>query len=129
MKKIAIALVAGVITFSGIYGLAASLNLNTDSLGASTTTVAACQAGALTASYTVTYSASTPGYTTGTVSVSGLASTCYSKAYKVTLSTTANASLGEVVGTTPSSGTSFAANFSPAVNAASVTGISIVISG
>jgi len=129
MKRLIAAIVIGLATFGGVYGLAASLNLTTDGLGAAQTTVAACQAGALNATYTTSYSASTPGYTVGTVTVTGLAATCYSKAYKVTLSGAGNASLGEATGTTPASGTSFAATFSPAVNAASVTGIGVVISG
>jgi hypothetical protein len=129
MKRVLAALFAGLITFGGIYGLAASLNLTTDSLGAGNATVAACQAGALSATYTTSYSASTPGYTVGTVTVTGLAASCYSKAYKITLSGAGNASLGEATGTTPASGTSFAATFSPAVSAASVTGISVVLSG
>ena len=120
---------AALLTFGGVYGLAASLNLTTDSLGAAQTTVAACQAGALNATYTTSYSAGTPGYTVGTVTVTGLAATCYAKAYKVTLSGAGNASLGEATGTTPSSWTSFAATFSPAVGAAPVTGIGVVISG
>lgn len=129
LKRIVAALVAGLITFGGIYGLAASLNLTSDTLGAGTATVAACQAAALNATYTSTYSATAPGYTVGTVTVTGLASSCYSKPYKITLSGAGNASLGEATGTTPASGTSFAATFSPAVGAASVTGISVVISG
>jgi hypothetical protein len=128
MKRILAAILAGLFTFAGVYGLAASLNLTTDSLGSGTATVAACQAGTLDATYTTTYSATTPGYTLGTVTVTGLASTCYGMAYKVTLSGSGNASLGEATGTTPSSGTSFAATFS-GVSAASVTGISVVISG
>src|SRR5205823_4606551 len=119
----------GVITFGAVYGLAASLNLTSDSLGAGTAVVAACQAGTLNATYTSTYSAGTPGYTVGTVTVSGLAATCYSKAYKITLSTTANASLGEATGTTPASGTSFSAAFAPALSATSITGVTVVISG
>ena len=129
MKRALILALAGVLTFGAVYGFAASLNLTTDSLGAANTTVAACQAGALTATYTSTYSAATPGYSVGTVTVTGLAATCYSKAYKITLSGAANASLGEATGTTPAAGTSFAAAFAPAVNAATVTGISVVISG
>ena len=129
MKRILAAIIAGLITFAGVYGLAASLNLTSDSLGAGTATVAACQAAALNATYTSTFSAAAPGYTVGTVTVTGLAASCYSKPYKITLSTAGNASLGEATGTTPSSGTSFAATFSPAVAAASVTGISVVISG
>jgi hypothetical protein len=128
MKRILAAILAGLFTFAGVYGLAASLNLTTDSLGSGTATVAACQAGALDATYTTTYSATAPGYTVGTVTVTGLASTCYGMAYRITLSGSGNTSLGEATGTTPSSGTSFSATFS-GVSAASVTGISVVISG
>ena len=129
MKRAIIAVLASTITFGAVYGLAASLNLTTESLGAANTTVAACQAGQLTATYTASYSATAPGYTLGTVTVTGLAATCYSKAYRITLTGSGNASLGEATGTTPSSGASFVATFSPVVAAASVTGISVVISG
>ena len=115
MKRVGTAIIGGLLTFSIVYGLAASLNLTTDSLGAATTTVASCQAATLTATYTSTYSATAPGYTVGTVTITGLAATCYSKAYKVTLSGAASASLGEATGTTPASGTSFSATFAPAV--------------
>lgn len=129
MKRILTAVLAGTIAFGTVYGLAASLNLTTESLGAADTTVAACQAGALTATYSSTYSAAAPGYTVGTVTVTGLAATCYAKAYRITLSGSGNASLGEATGTTPSSGSNFAATFTPAVAASTVTGISVVISG
>ena len=129
MKRVITAAFAALLTFSGVYGLAASLNLTTGGLGAATASVAACQAGALTAAYTPTYSATTPGYTIGTVTVTGLASTCYSKAYKVTLAGSANASLGEATGTTPASGTSFTATFSPVVDASLITGVTVVVSG
>jgi hypothetical protein len=128
-RRLVIGAVAGVLTFSVVYGLAASLNLTSDSLGAATTTVAACQATTLNATYTSAYSASTPGYTVGTVTVTGLASTCYSKPYRLTLSGAAGASLGEATGTTPASGTSFSATFSPTVAAASVTAVNLVITG
>ena|SRR6476646_746847 len=129
VKRALVIALAGLLTFGAVYGFAASLNLTTDSLGAADTTVAACQAGQLTATYTSTYSATVPGYAVGTVTVTGLASTCYSKAYKITVSGAGNASLGEATGTTPAAGTSFAATFAPAINAASITGIGVVISG
>jgi hypothetical protein len=129
VKRALIAAIAAVMTFGTAYGLAASLNLGTDSLGAGETVVAACQAGQLTATYTSSYSSTLPGYQVSTVTVTGLASTCYSKAYRVTLYGPGNTSLGEANGTTPSSGSSFAATFSPAVNAASVVGVAVVISG
>jgi hypothetical protein len=129
MKRIMAAMFAAILTFGLVYGLAASLNLTTDSLGAATNTVAACQAGTMNATYSSSYSTSLPGYSVGTVTVTGLASTCYSKPYKITLAGAASASLGEATGTTPSSGTSFSATFSPAVSAASITAVSVVISG
>jgi len=129
MKRLLFVLAAGALTFGTVYGFAASLSLNTDSLGAGRTVVAACQAGAMTATYSSSYSATTPGYTVGTVTVNGMTAACYSKPFKVTLANGSDVSLGEATGTTPSSGTSFAATFSPAVNAASVVAVSVVISG
>jgi len=129
VKRALITAFAAVVTFGAVYGLAASLNLTSDSLGAAEQTVAACQSGQLTASYTNSYAAGLPGYQVGTVTVSGLAATCYSKAFKISLMGSGNASLGEATGTTPASGTSFAATFSPAVSSALITGISVVISG
>ena len=129
MKRILMTLVAGAITFSVVFGLAASLNLTTDSLGAATTTVAACQSATLNATYTSTYSTTVPGYATGTVTVTGLAATSYAKDYRITLSGAAAASLGEATGTTPSTGTTFVATFAPAPAAAAVTGINLVVSG
>jgi hypothetical protein len=129
VKRSLAALLAAVMTFAAAYGLAASLNLTTESLGAADTTVAACQSATLTATYTSSYSASTPGYAVGTVIVTGLQSTCYGMDYRITLSGAGDASLGEATGTTPGSGSSFAATFSPAVDATAVTGIAVVISG
>jgi hypothetical protein len=131
MKRIVGAVLAGLMTFGLVAGMAASLNLTSDSLGSGTAVVAACQAGAMNATYTSSYTAAAPGpgYTVGTVTITGLAATCYSKPYKVTLSTAAGASLGEATGTTPSSGTTIVVTFSPVVSAASVTGINVVISG
>ena len=129
MKRILSAIVAGLITFGAVFGLAASLNLTSDSLGAGNAVVAACQAATLNATYTSTYSAAAPGYTVGTVTVTGLAATCYSKPYQITLSGAGNASLGEATGTTPASGTTIVATFAPAIAGTSVTGVSVVISG
>jgi hypothetical protein len=129
VKRLLLATLIGVATFGFVFGLAASLNLTSDSLGSGTTAVAACQAGTLNATYATSYAATAPGYAVGTVTVTGLAATCYSKAYRITLSGSGNASLGESTGSTPASGTSFVATFSPAVNALSITGITLVISG
>ena len=128
-KKVAlIAGATGAVVFTGIYGFAASLNLTTSTLGAASTTVAACQAGTLTATYAPTYSATIPGYQAGVITIGGLTSTCYSMPYKITLSGAGGTSLGEVTGTTPNTGTSFNTTAETS-SAASVTAINLVING
>jgi hypothetical protein len=135
MKRALTALLAGIVVFATVYGFAASLSVSSSSLGAGTTSVAACQNATLTASYAVSYDSSIPAYKVGVVTVTGLDTTagkCPSKAFKVTLTGpgASNASLGEVTGTTPGSGTSFTADFTSSnVSAASVTNIHVVISG
>ena len=126
-KKLAIRLAIVATVFAAVFGLADALNLTGGSLGAAQTVVAACQTAALTAAYTPAYSAAQPGYQVTTVTISGMAASCQSKPYRITLSGAAGASLGEATGTTPASGTTFAGTFT--VNAASVTGIAVVISG
>ncbi|MEP7060636.1 MAG: hypothetical protein ABI828_07880 [Actinomycetota bacterium] len=135
MKRTLTALLAGIVVFATVYGFAASLSVSASSLGAGTSAVAACQSATLTASYAVAYDSSIPAYKVGVVTVSGLdtgAGKCPSKAFKVTLTGpgASNASLGEVTGTTPSSGTTFTADFTSSnVSAASITNIHVVISG
>ena len=128
MKRIVEVIVAGVIAFSGVYALAASLTVSSSSLGAGTATVAACQSATLNATYTpLTYTAGT-GYTAATVTVNNLQSSCYSVPYRVTLYGTGGTSLGEATGTTPATGSTFAAAFT-AVSASSVTGVAVVLGG
>jgi len=94
MKRAILAIAAGLITFAGVYGLAASLNLTTTTLGAGTATVASCQAATLNVTYAPSYASTIPGYAAGTVTVNNLQSTCYNMAYRITLSGTGGASLG-----------------------------------
>jgi hypothetical protein len=127
-KRLLIALGAAAVVFAAVFGLADTLNLTTDSLGAGTAVVAACQSATMNATYSASYASSIPGYATGTVTITGLTSTCYTKNFRVTLYGSGNASLGEVTGTTPGTGSSFTATFS-SMSAASVTGIAVVIEG
>jgi hypothetical protein len=128
-----VALGAGTLVFSGIYGMASSLGVSSQSLGSGNAVVAGCQTTTLTSSFATVYDAALPGYKVGVVTVNGLDTTagkCPSKAFKVTLVNASNASLGEVTGTTPASGTSFTADFTPsAAPASSVTGIHVLITG
>lgn len=134
MKRACVAILIGGVVFGSIYGLAASLGVSSKTLGAGTSSVVACQVGALTAAYATSYDSTIPGYKVGIVTVTGLDTTsgtnCASKSFRITLTGTSNASLGEVTGTTPSSGTSFTADFtSSTVSAASVQGVHVTITG
>jgi hypothetical protein len=126
--KVGLAALAGVTVFGGSYGLADSLGLTTDSLGAASSVIAACQSGSMNVVYTPVYSAPLPGYNVSTVTINGLQAGCYGKSYRVTLSGAAGASLGEATGTAPSSGTSVGP-ISITVSATSVTGVSVVFEG
>lgn|SRR5437016_5166041 len=133
MKRALTALLVGAAVFAGVYGFAASLSVSSASLGAGTSSISACQSATLTASYAVSYDSTIPAYKVGVVTVSGLDTTaghCASKSFKVTLTNSSSTSLGEVTGTTPSSGTTFTADFSSqGVSASAVANIHIVISG
>ncbi len=134
MKRLALAVLIGGAVFGGIYGLAASLGLSSKNLGAGNSSVAACQSGTLTAGYATAYDSTLPGYKVGVVTMDGLdttsATNCSSKSFKVTLTGGSNASLGEITGTTPASGTTFTADFTSSnVAATNVTGIHVVIAG
>lgn len=132
MKRFALALLIGAVVFTATYGLAASLGVSTKTLGTGTSAVAACQSATLTASYATTYDSTIPAYKVGVATVSGLTGSpgCYSMPFKVTLTGASNASLAEVTGTTPSSGTSFTADFTSSnISAANVTGIHVLITG
>lgn len=129
-RRVPIAIALAFVIFGGVYGLAASLNVSSQTLGAGNTTVAACQSGTLTASYATSYSSSLTGYQVGVVTVSGLQSGCYSKSFKIALTNGSNTSLGEVTGSTPGSGTSFTADFTSSnVLAANVAGVNVTITG
>ena len=91
------------LVFGSIYGLAASLGVSSKTLGAGNTSVAACQAGTLTAQYATAYDSTIPGYKVGVVTVTGLQAGCYSMSFRVTLTGpgASNTSLAEVTGLKP----------------------------
>jgi hypothetical protein len=132
MKRAILAVTLAAIVGAGVYGLAASLNVTSGTLGAGTATVAACQAGTINVTYTSAYSASAPGYQATQVTLNGLdtsAGACGGKAFKVTLTDSADAVLGtEATGTIPSSGTTASSTFT-GVAASAVEGVHVTIAG
>jgi len=140
MKRIIGAAAAGVVAFSGIYALAASLNVTSNTLGAGTSVTASCTTDTLTVGYgTLTYTASVPGYTLTTVTITDNATSpswtsCKNLAYKVTLEGAGNAQLVETTGTVPATianttGSSFTTTAFTAESASLVTGVAVVIGG
>ena len=134
MKRVILALMVGAIIFGAIFALAASLGVSSNTLGAGSSAVSACQTGTLTVAYTPTYSAAAPvGYQATTVTVGNIdtaAGACGGKAIKVTLTGpgASNASLGEQTGTVPTTGTSMGLTFT-GVAASDVTGVHVAITG
>lgn len=136
MKRYLVPVVAGVAVFGAATAFAASMTVTSQTLGSGNGAVNSCSAAA-TAAYSstgMTYqSGNTPrGYEVGTVPITSDAA-CAGKAFKVTLTDSANATLGEEVGTLSSAtgleGTASADFSADNIAAASVTGVSIVIYG
>lgn len=127
LVRFAVPVLAGVAIFGATTAFAASLNVGSTGLGAGNATVASCNTSAAI-TYNTAYSATQPGYKVTTAPITS-AATCNGKAFKATLTGASNASLGEVTGTLDATG-AFSADFSASnINAASVTGASVVISG
>jgi hypothetical protein len=126
-KRFLIPVVVGVVTFGAVTAFAASLTVSSKSLGSGNAVVNTCNATAAV-SYTTAYSATLPGYKVATAPVTSAAS-CANLSYKVTLTGTGNASLGEVTGTLDATG-SASPDFSASnVAASAVTGVSVVVTG
>lgn len=125
MKRYLVPVLAGVVVFGGVTAFAATLNVSSDTLGAGESVVASCNATAKV-SYTTTFA--TGSYKVDTTPIAtGTGTTCATKSFKVTLTGTAG-SLGERTGVLGADGTA-TPTFGSTIPAASVTGVSVVISG
>jgi hypothetical protein len=127
VKRLLIAVVIGLAVFGAVMAFAASLNLTSKSLAAGNSAVTACNASA-TISYNTQYSSTLPGYQVTTAPVTS-AATCNGMSYTATLTGAGNASIGSVTGALSATGTASPDFTSQNVNAANVTGVSLVISG
>jgi hypothetical protein len=126
-KRFLIPAVVGVVTFGAVTAFAASLAVNSKSLGSGNANVNSCNASAAV-SYNTAYSATVPGYKVTTAPVTS-AVACATLSYKVTLTGTGNSSLGEVSGTLDSSGNASPDFSASNISAANVTGVSVLITG
>lgn len=132
LTRYVVPLAAGAVVFGAATAFASSLTVNSTGLGSGNAGVASCNASA-SVSYNTAYAASIPGYQVTTTPVTTSAAACANKTYKVTLTGASNAALAERTGTLNASGNADGAaspDFTSAsVSAASVTGVSVVITG
>lgn len=129
MKRIVIAIVAGLVVFGGTFAFAASLGtITTGTVGDSTTVVASCDTDGVTAAFgTPSWDATNKRYGVTSLNITSINTACNSDAIKVTLKDGTGASLGEAVGTVSAGAASL--TFSPSVSAQSVAGMDVVIAG
>jgi len=132
-KKLMIGLIAGTAVFAAVFGAAASLGTITDgTLGASNTTVAACDSG-LNTSYTVAWDATDTQYEVATVTVSGIAAACDTRKLNVSIqSGVSTLSLPQTTineSATPGSETLTLTDDATRPTAAAVDGIHVAING
>lgn len=127
MKRYLVPIAAGFVVFGVATAFAASLTLTGTSLGSGNASTASCNATA-SVSFNSSYASGVPGYKVTTTPVT-TAAACASKAYKVTLSGAANASLAEVTGSLDASGNASPDFSASNIAASAVLGVSVVITG
>jgi hypothetical protein len=118
--------VVGVVVFGAVTAFAASLTVNTKSLGAGNATVDTCNASA-SVSYNTALSSGVYQVTTAPVTT---ATTCKGMSYRVDLTGASNVNLGEITGTLDATTGAALPDFTSAnISASAVTGVSVVITG
>jgi hypothetical protein len=128
-RRFVISVLAGLVVFAAVFAMAASLGgITSGTVGADTTTVAACDSNGVTAAYTVAWDATDERYEISTVTVGGVADTCDGLVLSVTLADSGGAQIGSGTLTLPTSGaTSFGVSMSPQPSASATTGIHVAI--
>lgn len=115
----------------GVAGLtlasAAQLNVNSASLAAGTTVVAACDPDGVDVGFETAFSGG--AYAATDVTVDGIAEDCAGQAIRVTLSDGAGVVLEEVAGTVQQGGGTFVGPLTTPVDAATVDAAAVLIHG
>jgi hypothetical protein len=129
--KTLFALVLALTIFGAVYGFAATLNVNSNTLSAGNASVASCQTtGSPTGTYAIAYDQTLATYKVTSVTVTGLHANCAGKAVTVTLTDGSNNSLGSVSGTVPAGGGTLGpVAVTGSVSAAAVQNVSVAING
>ena len=128
-KKKFLAVGAAVVAFGAMAASAATLGgLNSASLGADATVVASCDTDGVSLAYTNAFDPASSTYKTTAVELADVAAACEGKQFQLTLSGAAG-SLVEKAGTVTLTSGKQSVPLAPGVDAKSVTGASLVISG
>ena len=125
-KKLIIGLAVGTAAFAGVFAMAASLAVGSNSLGAGTADVASCDPDGVDHVYTTSFAQSLPGYKVDTIEVTGIADTCNGFDIKASVLDSSDAALTEVTGSI--SGANHTFTVGGTVDAADVENIAVVIS-
>ena len=125
-KKLIFGLAVGAVAFAGVFAMAASLGVGSNSLGAGTADVASCDPDGVAHSYTTSFATGLPGYKIDTVEVTGIAAACNGYGIKATVMDSADGALTSATGTV--SGTTHTFTVTGTVSAAQVEDIAVVIS-
>ena len=119
--------VVGVVVFGAVTAFAASLNVTSGSLAAGNATVSSCNSDASVTYNTSSLSGGVYKVTTAPVTT---AAACKGMSYKVTLTGANNVVLGEATGNLDATTGAALPDFSSSnISAASVTGVSVLITG
>lgn len=130
-KRWLVAGIAAATLAGGAYAFADSLSVSSNSLGAGSAVVASCQSATLTASYSTAYdaTAATSGYKVTSVNLAGVALSCNGKSATLELTGTSGAPLASSGPVSLATGDVNAFGISGVIDAASVKGVSLVITG
>lgn len=126
MKKFLLPLGAGVVVFGVATAFAATLTVNSKSLGAGSASVTSCNSSA-NVSYNTT-AGSSNNFIVTTAPVTSAAS-CANMSFQVSLYDGSGATLGSVTGTLSATGTAAPDFTSDAIDASSVQNVAVVITG
>jgi len=129
MKRVVIAVIAGLVVFGGTFAFAAGLgSITTGTVGDSTVVVASCDTDGVTAAFGApSWDSTNKRYGVTALNVTSINTACNTDAIKVTLKDGTGASLGEATGVVAAGAASL--TFSPSVSAQSVAGMDVVIAG
>ncbi|HLY95422.1 MAG TPA: hypothetical protein VKP14_11310 [Gaiellaceae bacterium] len=129
MKRILIAVVAGLVVFGGTFAFADGLGgVATGAVGDSATVVASCDTDGVTANFGApNWDATNKRYGVSTLNVASINAACSGDIIKVTLKDSSGSSLGEATGTVAAGAASL--TFSASASASAVAGIDVVIAG